>query len=91
MRQASPENYRRELVHNLAEIQTDKNMHRFLDILLTPPEFDELSRRLQILKRLIKGKTQRKIAHDLRVGIATVERGASELRKKPKVKKMILH
>ncbi|MEK7065099.1 MAG: Trp family transcriptional regulator [Patescibacteria group bacterium] len=83
------DNFKRDIVHNLAEIQTDKNMRRFLDVLLTPSEFDELSRRLQILKRLVKGKTQREIAKDLGVGIATVERGASELREKQKVKKMI--
>ena len=89
MEHRQQDNFKKELIHNLAEIQTDKNMRRFLDILLTPSEFDELSRRLQILKRLIKGKTQRQIARDLGVGIATVERGAGELRDKQKVKKMI--
>ncbi len=89
MKQVLPNSYKKDLVHNLAEIQTDKNMHRFLDILFTPSEFDELSRRLQILKRLAKGKTQREIAKDLGVGIATVERGAGELREKQKAKKMI--
>lgn len=90
MRQTTNSNYKRDLVHNLAEIQNDKNMHRFLDILLTPSEFDELSRRLQILKRLAKGKTQREIAKDLGVGIATVTRGAGELKQKgKKVEKMI--
>jgi len=89
MKQVLPNSYKKDLVHNLAEIQTDKSMRRFLDILLTSSEFDELSRRLQILKRLIKGKTQREIARDLGVGIATVERGAGELNKKQKAKKMI--
>ena len=83
------DNFKKELIHNLAEIQTDKNMRRFLDILLTPSEFDEFSRRLQILKRLIKGKTQREIAKDFGVCIATVERGAGELNKKTKVKGII--
>jgi len=83
--------FKSDLVHNLAEVQTDKNMRRLLDILLTPPEFDEMSRRLQILKKLIKGKTQRAIARDLGVGIATVERGAGELRKKQKVRRIIKH
>lgn len=86
MKNAPLDNFKRDLIHNLAEIQTDKNMRRFLDILLTPSEFDELSRRLQILKRLMKGKTQREIAGDLGVGIATVERGAGELRKQQKAK-----
>lgn len=89
MKNASLDNFKRDLVHNLAEVQTDQNMRRFLDILLTPSEFDELSRRLQILKRLAKGKTQREIAKDLGVGIATVERGASELNKKTKIKNII--
>lgn len=91
MEHRQQDNFKKELIHNLAEIQTDKNMRRFLDILLTPSEFDEFSRRLQILKRLVKGKTQREIAKDLGVGIATVERGAGELREKLKAKKMIQH
>ena len=82
--------YQADLVHNLAEIQSDKNMRRFLEVILTDDEFAELSKRLQILKRLVKNNSQREIAKDLKVAIATVSRGANELKKgKEKVEKMI--
>ena len=55
-----------------------------------PAELDDLSKRLQIFKRLLKGEAQQKIAEHLKVGVATVVRGAGELRaKRDKVEKMI--
>ena len=71
--------YQADLVHNLCQIQNEKNMRDFLDVLLTPAELDDLSKRLQIFKRLLKGEAQQKIASDLGVGIATVTRGSKEL------------
>ncbi len=47
--------------------------------LFTQPERDEFAKRLEIVKRLKKGVSQRKIAKSLDVGIATVSRGAREL------------
>jgi TrpR family trp operon transcriptional repressor len=52
------------------------------DLLLaitTPKEREELVRRLEITKRLLKGEPQAKIAKDLGVGVATVTRGSKEL------------
>jgi Trp operon repressor len=83
-------NYHRELVNNLTQIQSDKNMRLFLEALLTPDELDDLGKRLQIFKRLLKGESQREIAKDLKIAIATVERGASELKKRgEKVERII--
>ncbi len=45
----------------------------------TPNERKELLRRVEIVKRLIAGEPQAKIAQDLGVGIATVTRGSKEL------------
>ena len=82
--------FTKDLVHNLVQIQNDKNMEKFLDVLLTDSEVEELTNRLQIFKGLLAGKTQRDIAKDLGVSISTVVHGASELRnKKDKVKRMI--
>jgi len=47
---------------------------------LTPAELDEISRRLQIVKMLKKGIPQRIIAKNLNVAIATIGRGARELK-----------
>lgn len=45
----------------------------------TDTERKELVRRVEIVKRLIAGEPQQKIASDLGVGIATVTRGSKEL------------
>ena len=82
--------YQTDLVRNLCQIQNDKNMRDFLEVLLTPAEMDDFAKRLQIFKRLLKGEAQQKIAEHLGVGIATVVRGARELRaKKDKVARII--
>ncbi len=62
-------------------IHSEKEMGEFLDGLLTPKEVLELSTRLEIVRRLKKGLPQRQIAEELKVGIATVSRGAKELQK----------
>ncbi|MBT4120500.1 MAG: transcriptional regulator [Candidatus Magasanikbacteria bacterium] len=82
--------FEKDLVHNLVQIQNDKNMKNFLDVLLTDSEVEDLSHRLQIFKGLLAGKSQRDISEELDVAIGTVIRGAAELRrKKDKVKRMI--
>ena len=45
----------------------------------TPAERVELTRRLDVVGRLLAGEAQHKIAADLGVGVATVTRGSKEL------------
>lgn len=54
----------------------------FVESLFTPDEIDEFETRIKIVKLLLAGKPQRDIAEELNVGIATVSRGASELKRK---------
>ncbi len=51
----------------------------FLVGLTTDKERAELAQRVEIIKRLIAGEPQAKIASDLGVGIATVTRGSKAL------------
>lgn len=51
----------------------------FLIGVTTDKERHELTQRVEIIKRLLAGETQAKIASDLGVGIATVTRGSKEL------------
>ena len=51
----------------------------FLVGITTDKERRELAQRLEIIKRLLAGEAQAKIASDLGVGIATVTRGSKEL------------
>ncbi|MFQ3231081.1 MAG: TrpR family trp operon transcriptional repressor, partial [Reinekea sp.] len=60
----------------LLEAKSRLEMSTKLEQLLTPSEYDEVVKRLQILHMLDQGIPQRKIAETLGVGIATVSRGA---------------
>ncbi len=64
--------YKQELRRLLREIAKEPDMlESFLVDILTPAEYDEIARRWQIVKQLI--------AKNLRVGVATITRGAREL------------
>jgi TrpR family trp operon transcriptional repressor len=51
-----------------------------LRVLFTPNEISEMQRRLQIFALLEEGVSQREIAKQLGVGIATVTRGSRALK-----------
>jgi TrpR family trp operon transcriptional repressor len=72
--------YQEELVKMLLIASKDIALFEavLLD-LLTPAEYGEIVVRWQIVKRLAKGESQRSIARDLKIGIATVTRGSREL------------
>jgi len=63
----------------IASLQDTADLEDFLMGVTTPNERKELLRRVEIVKRLIAGEPQAKIAQDLGVGIATVTRGSKEL------------
>lgn len=69
-----------ELVEHLMAIRSEEQMEKALRDLLTPSEFAEVVKRLQIFKLLEQGVPQRQIAETLGVGIATVTRGSRALR-----------
>lgn len=73
--------YLEELVAKLFDIKTKKEMHDFLQGILTPKELLELPNRLQIVKMLKKGMFHHDIAEKLGVGVATVTRGSREIQK----------
>lgn len=60
-------------------IQDKALLGDFLIGVTTDNERNELAQRVEIIKRLIAGEPQAKIASDLGVGIATVTRGSKEL------------
>lgn len=55
-------------------------MTEMLEALLTPGELQNIATRLEIAHLLKSGMTQRDIAKQLGVGIATVTRGSRELK-----------
>lgn len=60
-------------------IKEKKLLEDFLVGVTTEKERQELVQRVEIVKRLIAGEPQQKIASDLGVGIATVTRGSKEI------------
>lgn len=69
-----------ELVKAIGSLKKNDTILAFLKNILTPSELDEIATRLQIFKLLKKGVSQREVAEKLGVGIATVSRGARELK-----------
>lgn len=72
--------YIKELSQVLASIKDSATAEAFLHNILTPAELDEISRRLQIVKLLMKGIPQREVVKRLGVSMGTVSRGSRELK-----------
>lgn len=68
------------LIRYLFDTKDPKAMESKLNALLTPNEIGEMQRRLQIFALLEEGVSQRDIAKQLGVGIATVTRGSRALK-----------
>ena len=65
----------------MKNINTKKEMKHFLVSILTIDELEILPRRLQIIKLLKKGMSQREIAKKLKVSISSVTNGSIEIQK----------
>ncbi|HTE49102.1 MAG TPA: Trp family transcriptional regulator [Candidatus Paceibacterota bacterium] len=75
--------YKQELIGIFSNVAGDKElMALFLKDILTPNEFETLSLRWQIVKKLKKGETHRSVVGDLGLGMSTVTRGSRMLRNK---------
>lgn len=72
--------YRRQLVNLLCGISDPKLMGAALEAILTSQELEDIENRLQIFQMLTENTPQRQIAAKLKVGIATVTRGARAYR-----------
>lgn len=74
--------YEKQLVRAIAKASKDEKLLRALLVeMLTEKEYSEIVRRFEILSRLMNGETQRSIATDLGLGIATVTRGSHVIMK----------
>ena len=72
--------FKGELVREFSRASaSSRGMDIFLRSILTPKEYEVLATRLQIVKLLKQGLTQRQVADRLGVGIGTVTRGSREL------------
>lgn len=69
-----------DLLRVLAAVQDPDIIERILDDLLTPAETRSVRERWAIVTRLAAGMTQREVRDEVGVAIATVSRGAQQLR-----------
>lgn len=70
------------LVEVFLKAKSAKDMENLLLGLLTPKEIEEFEKRIKIVTLLKQHVAQHKIAEKLGVGVATVSRGAQELKLK---------
>ena len=63
-----------------SQAHSHKEMHKLLQILLSPSELKDLQDRIGILNGLSEGQTQRNIAKQQNVSISKVIRGAAVYR-----------
>lgn len=83
MRKDKIKEYKQEFFEVFSKISKDKSLLQdFLTDITTPREFENMSVRWQIVKRLAKGEHHQAIAEALHLGVATVTRGSREMRKK---------
>lgn len=68
------------LVEAMRKADSNEKMENLLKGLLTPKEIEEFAERIRIVQLLKKGVSQHDIAGKLGVGVATVSRGARELK-----------
>ena len=68
-----------DVIDIICSTQDKELLEDFLIGVTTEKERSELAQRVEIIKQLIAGEPQAKIATDLGVGIATVTRGSKEL------------
>jgi len=80
----------KEISQILSKIDSNKTIEEFLFSILTPNEVKNISSRWEIVKRIEKGLSQRKIATDLHLSLCKITRGSRELKKSNSVLKMIL-
>ncbi len=61
------------------------NFDAVMQFLLTPEEKEQLATRVLLIQQLLAGeKSQREIAHDLKISISKITRGSNELKRSDK-------
>jgi len=76
---STKEQHLNALIDYLLQAGNADRLRNTLEGLLTPAELQAISQRLQIIRLLKAGLSQRAVAQQLGVGIATVTRGSRAL------------
>ena len=79
-KEKSAKRQKEELNKLIASLQDAAEVENLFNELLTPAESEDLARRWHLVRLLIKGASQREVSKEVGIGVATVTRGARELR-----------
>jgi Trp operon repressor len=89
---AQPNWIQKQFIELIKKVSRDKrDIHELFSLLMTQKEYEELARRLEVMRALDVGtESQRTIAERLHISIATVTRGSNEYqRNKEKISKYL--
>ncbi len=75
----------------LADIKDPQKINLLLSSIFTQAELYDLDSRWEIVKRLNRGDTQRKIADELHLGLCKITRGSKEIKKPNSILKKVLN
>ena len=90
LQSARTEENLREFSERLAGLDNPADVRRLLDEILTPRERSDLASRWCLMKLLLSGRTQRSIAHELRLSLCKITRGSRELKRPDSICKKLL-
>ena len=76
----SAKHQKEELSKLIASLKDPNEVESLFEELLTPAECEDLARRWHLVRLLINGASQREVSKEVGIGVATVTRGARELR-----------
>ena len=79
-----------EIANILARLEDKELIQDFLTSILTPSEIKNISLRWELVKRLYKGISQRKIAGELYISLCKITRGSKELKKEDSALKRVI-
>jgi len=70
----------KELLKLITKQKTEEDLKNLLQDLCSEKELDQIQTRIKIIRMLKQGKPQHEIAKELKIGVATVTRGAKMLK-----------
>ncbi len=80
----------RQIAGILSRIEDPRFIRDFLECLLTPNELAEIAGRWEVVKRLDRGVSQRRIAQELGMSLCKITRGSRELKKRDSAFRRVL-
>ena len=79
-----------ELIEIFSQTTDKHQMRKLLEEILTPAELTDVAKRWYLMKEIMKGTSQRKIASDMEISLCKITRGSRILKKDDSIYRKIL-